>query len=575
MEADTQTLPSLLLQYSFQHTDLHHYLKQIAELQSQTFNPTVNNINELEQYDKKYTEVTNKLSESITLLNTVRQSIIKLLKDKKEKSIDTIIEQEEQSLKRTSSLTVSAPSVMSYQPKEDTLGLRIPKSIGVKNDTNPSWIINYSEIVQSNNTLKLTYTHNNNYKVYKVILRNMEVCMKSFKEQDINEEIYNECETMIKKESPFICKTYGICVEGNKFHVFREWMPNGSLVDYLVDNDQIVPQFKFSFLKKMNIAITVVEAIKFCINNGFTKPNINLSNILLDRNWNVKLADQSLRTILMEATSTPIPTFNTDQFILEFGKLLINLITGSTVQPLPLDTPSFSIPPKLRNLIDKCTKVNTSYRPSIIHLLDISLYDEMFKELYKICMNKMNAMWDFVRQNRNEVPWSEFVCGFCKMFNLVYDSKTEELYEFKCFAAALDCNTNKIVTYEALFRFIACIGPFIDITEVLDQAKQLIQAPWFFGALDCKKAEEIIKPMPEKSFLVRYSSSIGDFTITFKQNGKFLHCRVPENEKYSIQEYIQIVILENKFTQFPPSPFAYICNPNQETNFYLDWEFIK
>jgi hypothetical protein len=140
----------------------------------------------------------------------------------------------------------------------------------------------------------------------------------------------------------------------------------------------------------------------------------------------------------------------------------------------------------------------------------------------------------------------------------------------------LDCTpTGGSVTEQAFSRLMKCVGPFIDGGEIIDQVRCLIEAPWFMGAISAQEAEALIGPLDGKPFLVRFSSSSGDYSITFKQKGKVLHSRVPMNAKYNLHEYVALLQSKKKFLEMPRSPFAYLLSDTNNRSYYHTWKFIR
>jgi len=75
------------------------------------------------------------------------------------------------------------------------------------------------------------------------------------------------------------------------------------------------------------------------------------------------------------------------------------------------------------------------------------------------------------------------------------------------------------------------------------------------GNITANEAEGLIGPLANRAFLVRFSSSSGEYSITFKQKGQVLHSRVPITAKYNLHQYVKLLQQRKKFGVTPNSPF--------------------
>jgi len=139
------------------------------------------------------------------------------------------------------------------------------------------------------------------------------------------------------------------------------------------------------------------------------------------------------------------------------------------------------------------------------------------------------------------------------------------------------CLHSGIITEEAYERLIKCIGPFIEGGEVIDQVRALLEMPWFMGVLSASEADSAIEHLDceGKPFLVRFSSSTGDYSLTFKTKGKILHSRVPPMAKYNLHQYVSLLKLKKKFGDSPPSPFLYLFENSQKFPSCHSYKFIR
>jgi len=131
--------------------------------------------------------------------------------------------------------------------------------------------------------------------------------------------------------------------------------------------------------------------------------------------------------------------------------------------------------------------------------------------------------------------------------------------------------TQMNVTKSGFQRVFACIGPFIEGTEILDQVKALMETNWFMGSLSATEGEKLLQTLQDKSFLVRFSPNSGEFSISFKENNKILHTRVLNEARFNLHNYVQMLIAKKGFKQCPPSPFKV----TDATSQIHEWKFIR
>lgn len=88
-------------------------------------------------------------------------------------------------------------------------------------------------------------------------------------------------------------------------HLVMEYCPNGDLLDYIINNN-------LSDNEKLRIIKQIISGLQHLHSNGIVHLDISAENILLDKDYNVKIADFGLAKKLKE-------TFNSNGF--KIGKL--------------------------------------------------------------------------------------------------------------------------------------------------------------------------------------------------------------------------------------------------------------
>eukprot|EP01018_Ginkgo_biloba_P024811 Gb_03830 [translate_table: standard] len=138
--------------------------------------------------------------------------------------------------------------------------------------------------------------------VYKGVLRNgKEVAVKKLDVSSLQgeREFQNELSIVGGLRSPFIVSLLGYCADGNKRRLLvYEYMQNRSLQEALFENSDL--PCKLDWEKRFNLILDVAQALAFLhlecdppIIHGDVKP----SNVLLDSNFNARIADFGLARI--------------------------------------------------------------------------------------------------------------------------------------------------------------------------------------------------------------------------------------------------------------------------------------
>jgi len=287
--------------------------------------------------------------------------------------------------------------------------------------------------------------------------------------------------------------------------------------------------------------------------------NLSLSNIMFTDNWDCKVADQFFRQ-WKSGLNKDVCKMDEAALVKEYGLVLWQLITEQDATAVrkgeaKLTFPTYC-PTKLQDLILTCYHVATS-NAKFSNFVDTKFWDDIFLEAIEVGKKVGNEIWATFGEAEH-VSWSKFLRAFCTHLNIIYDaSSTEPTLEEIYLMAMMGCEkSSQNTVYRKNFtQLFACIGPFIDGSEILDQVKALMETNWFMGNLDASKAEKMLANMPDKSFLVRFSPTSGDFSITFKE-ARVLHTRVPNNARFNLHNYVQMLIAKKSFKNCPPSPFS-------------------
>lgn len=180
--------------------------------------------------------------------------------------------------------------------------------------------------------------------------------------------------------------------EDNDFvYIVTSFCPNGTLLEYLVENGASTEQRARTWLRQL------VDATKHCHDRGVVNRDIKLDNILLDVDHNLVVADFGLAVLcdnpsttrLSTSSGSPVfaapevydakraPYLGAPADMWSIGAVLHCLVTGS----LPFDVDDFKsewqtykppahLSPECRDLLSKLLYVDPSKRPSAQQVLE-------------------------------------------------------------------------------------------------------------------------------------------------------------------------------------------------------------
>ncbi|KAM3334747.1 hypothetical protein ACQJBY_029272 [Aegilops geniculata] len=237
--------------------------------------------------------------------------------------------------------------------------------------------------------------------VYHALWRGSDVAAKVFSKQDYSEEMINtfrqEVSLMKKLRHPNIILFMGAVLSQQRLCIVTEFLPRGSLFRLLRTNiGKLDPR------RRVNMAIDIASGMNYLHNSIPTVVHRDLKspNLLVDKNWTVKVADFGLSRLKLETFLTTKTGKGTPQWmapevlrsepsneksdVFSYGVVLWELVT----QRIPWDTHNtmqvigavgfmdyrLEIPtdvdPQWASMIQNCWDSDPQRRPSFQELLE-------------------------------------------------------------------------------------------------------------------------------------------------------------------------------------------------------------
>lgn len=335
--------------------------------------------NDLQKANEQRAEMENKLLQTNSLLEQLRQLQGELQREKE----DALREAEEMHKLYGNSNVISAGQVSLSE-------------------------FSYSEIQEATNNFDESREIGRGgcASVYKGFLRHTTVAIKKFNREGIvgEKEFNDEVEILCKMRHPNLVTLIGVCRDP-KMLVY-EFLPNGSLEDRLQCKDHTEP---LPWRMRIRIAADICTALIFLHSNkpkSIAHGDLKPDNVLLDANFVGKLGDFGISRSLNLTNTTVTPYHRTDQIkgtlgymdpgyissgeltaqydVYSFGVVLLRLLTGKSPLGLQneveaalnsgvlheiLDTSAGNWPPgfaeELASLALKCCRYERKERPDL------------------------------------------------------------------------------------------------------------------------------------------------------------------------------------------------------------------
>ncbi|ELR25342.1 Dual specificity protein kinase shkC, putative [Acanthamoeba castellanii str. Neff] len=392
-------------------------------------------------------------------------------------------------------------------------------------------------------------------KVYKAKLYAKDVAVKKLTTKFLDEKALrafgHEVDIMCNLRHPNVVLFMGACTTPGNLTIITELMSKGSVTDLLRDKS-----LKLSFKQRMSFARDAALGMNWLHNASPPILHLDLkcSNLLVNDDWEVKVADFGLAKINASGTHRGLhgsPIYMSPEMLLgleydektdiySFGMVLYELATGeepfknefSSLQSLidavvkKNERPKIpaTCPVRLAKLIRSCWDTVPSKRPAFVDMLSSNVFYKVSLEA-TLRDKRACALWAQYFLTRETVTWNEFQQAFTDFFNIKArngaDANRLELVR------VLVAKDRDMVGIEQFARALECFGPLETPAQFLDEIEGTLREEWFHGDVTEAEAELLLAKHKHGTYLVRFSSTPGSFTITGKNKKDALaHFRI-------------------------------------------------
>jgi len=426
---------------------------------------------------------------------------------------------------------------------------------GEEGNSLKKWEIDPSLIVRPGNSLGTGSFGT----VFKAFLHGKAVAVKKLFTQKFDEktleDFRREVAIMSTLRHPNVLLFMGACTEPGNLLIVTELMPRGSVYDILRDS-----KIRLSLKRKMMMARDASLGMNWLHNlkPQFLHLDLKAANLLVDKNWTVKVADFGLSVVKKEAAEQkeklgPIGTplwmapevlmnkeYDSKADVYSFGIVLWEILTGKDpwneinsllelVDAVCLEHKRPVLPPNipqsLHTLIDGCWHPDPDRRPSfeaLIPQFDYIIIDGVINDKFG------QAIWRNNFLEKEEVGWMEFLRVFARAIKIDLPDDPRDIY-IQCLREVVTTGKDKDrVTIESFSLMLERFGPLSE-RGIMDRIHSLLRKPYFFGEITAADAEKkIIAQKKKGTFLLRFSSrDPGCYALTVLNNkGILKHYRI-------------------------------------------------
>eukprot|EP01090_Pellita_catalonica_P005757 TRINITY_DN1598_c0_g2_i1.p1 TRINITY_DN1598_c0_g2~~TRINITY_DN1598_c0_g2_i1.p1 ORF type:complete len:524 (-),score=116.01 TRINITY_DN1598_c0_g2_i1:102-1673(-) len=439
-----------------------------------------------------------------------------------------------------------------------TLGLKGE----MKNDAAIPWHINPTDV-----TLGVELGKGVFGAVYRGKLYGQDVAIKKLfvsgaPDQEIA-DFKKEVAIMHNLRHPNVVLFMGASFESNNLLLVTELM-QGSVEDWLHGGTRKPP----TFVEAISIAKQCAKGMNWL--HSLTPPFLHLdlkpANLLVDRHGTVKLADFGLSVMRKRAAEgeekqkstgavgSPLymapemlcqKDFDEKVDVYAFAIMLWEFVTakepyegrfgtlkelaqGVVLKKIRPVIPPNVFPPGLEEMVGKCWHTYARHRLSFGEILASG---ELDKAVVQRSVKDADAaaFWsDKFLADEGEVAWHNFLKGFIGYFDAGDIVAEHQELAMKCVFTEGKGKEKEIVRIEQFATVCQYFGPCGKV--LVENVCDIVPQDWFHGQLDTNGTDTALKGKSPGTFLVRFSSTPGCFTVSMKkQNRSIKHFRITRN----------------------------------------------
>ena len=164
--------------------------------------------------------------------------------------------------------------------------------------------------------------------------------LNHIKSNYLTNKFINEINIIASMRHPNILLFMGVTIHNNTYYMITEYLPLGSLHEFLHNNKKKEKKQTLTDKQKIKIALQIAIAVQYMHSRQILHCDLKSANVLLDNNFNIKLIDFGLSYFMSEAPQGYIGTarwmapevlngkkYSIYSDIFSYGMILMELIT--------------------------------------------------------------------------------------------------------------------------------------------------------------------------------------------------------------------------------------------------------